>query len=187
MVESIINKLIELFLRDEGILVLFFNFYVLIGNWSQVVGMKFIMREIRLKKSFVMIWVDIDREFYIFKVGDCLYLRFKEINYILEVLMMKVKELGYVLDISFVLQDLDEQEKEKFLYYYSEKLVIVFFIWKIFNKVICIRIYKNFRVCGDCYVWIKFVIKVVGKKIVVRDVKRFYYFKDGICFCRDYW
>lgn len=187
MAESIINKLIELSPRDEGTLVLSSNLYASTGNWSQVVGMKSIMRETRLKKSPAMTWVDIDREFHTFKAGDCSHPRFKEINYTLEALMMKVKELGYVPDTSFVLQDLDEQEKEKSLYYHSEKLAIAFSIWKTSNKATCIRIYKNLRVCGDCHAWIKFVTKVVGKKIVARDAKRFHHFKDGICSCRDYW
>lgn len=98
----------------------------------------------------------------------------------------EIKKMGYVFDIVFVLYDFEEEVKEQILRYYSEKLVIVFGLISILDKVM-LRIMKNLRVCNDCYMVIKFIFKFVGREIIVRDVIRFYYFKNGLCFCWDYW
>lgn len=73
---------------------------------------------------------------------------------------MKMKELGYVFDLELVFYDVEEEDKEMYLVVYSEKLVIVFVLMNIEegeedNNVI--RIMKNFRICGDCYVVVKFI------------------------------
>lgn len=93
---------------------------------------------------------------------------------------------GYVFDIFCVFYNFNEEEKESLFCGYSEKLVIVFGILNIFFGRI-IRVVKNFRVCNDCYIVIKFIFKIEKREIIFRDVRRFYYFKDGICFCGDYW
>ncbi|KMT09295.1 hypothetical protein BVRB_6g133940 [Beta vulgaris subsp. vulgaris] len=187
MAGRILNKVIELSPKDEGSLVLSSNLYASKGSWSQVIGVKSWMRENRLKKSPAMSWVIIGGEVHTFRAGDCSHPKFKEINYIIMELMKKVKDLGYVPATKFVLQDLDEKEKETSLYYHSEKLAIAFSLWKTSGKTSCIRIYKNLKVCGDCHAWIKFVTTVVGIEIVARDMKRFHHFKDGVCSCKDYW
>lgn len=89
---------------------------------------------------------------------------------------------GYVLQILSVYVDVEEEEKENVFVYYSEKIVIVFMFISILERLL-IRVVKNFRVCVDCYLVIKFVFKVYEREIVVRDRSRFYYFKDGFCFC----
>ncbi|KAJ6731014.1 hypothetical protein OIU85_021755 [Salix viminalis] len=50
-----------------------------------------------------------------------------------------------------------------------------------------VRVFKNLRICGDCHNAFKFMSKVVGSEIVVRDGKRFHHFRDGKCSCGDYW
>ena len=41
--------------------------------------------------------------------------------------------------------------------------------------------------CGDCHIVAKFISKIVGREIIVRDTNRFHHFKDGPCTCGDYW
>lgn len=72
------------------------------------------------------------------------------------------------------------------LNYYSERFVIVFGLIFVFVGLF-IRVGKNFRVCVDCYIVIKYIFRVIGREIIVRDVVRFYCFKDGICLCGDFW
>ncbi len=50
-----------------------------------------------------------------------------------------------------------------------------------------LRIIKNLRVCGDCHTSTKFMSKVAGRKIIVRDANQFHHFEDGVCSCQDYW
>lgn len=45
--------------------------------------------------------------------------------------MYRIKEYGYVFGIRFVLYDIGEEDKEYVLFYYSEKLVVVFGLLKI--------------------------------------------------------
>ncbi|GAB2279313.1 hypothetical protein Dimus_013956 [Dionaea muscipula] len=185
--EKIMSRVLELSPPDEGMLVLSSNLYASMGNWSQVVEMKTHMRDAGLKKSPGMTWVDLDRKIHTFKAGDWSHPCSQEIKDTLVELIMKVHQSGYVPDTSLVLQDMDEKEKERSLYYHSEKIAIAFALWKTSSKNTCIRIYKNLRVCTDCHIWIKLVSKVVGREIIARDAKRFHHFKDGSCSCRDYW
>ncbi|PQP99828.1 pentatricopeptide repeat-containing protein [Prunus yedoensis var. nudiflora] len=187
MAERAVNKVLELAPGDEGSHVLLTNVYASTGNWSQVIGIKSTMRDLKLKKNPAMSWVDVDREVHTFMAGDLSHPRSREINETLEKLIEKVKLLGYVPDTRFVLQDLDEELKKRSLYYHSEKLAISFALLMSSNKNTIIRIFKNLRVCGDCHSWIKFVSKVSGREIIARDAKRFHHFKDGLCSCGDYW
>ncbi|KAF9598750.1 hypothetical protein IFM89_031418 [Coptis chinensis] len=49
-------------------------------------------------------------------------------------------------------------------------------------------IYHHWRACQemDCHSAIKFISKVVGRKIIVRD-NRFHHFGNGLCSCADFW
>ncbi|XP_057962080.1 pentatricopeptide repeat-containing protein At5g65570 [Malania oleifera] len=187
MAERVMDRVLEQAPGDEGTHVLLSNLYASTGNWSQVVEIKSIMREMRLKKDPAMSWVIVDTEVHTFMAGDWSHPSSVEINGTLEELIIKVKDLGYVPDTRYVLQDMDEQEKERSLYYHSEKLAIAFALWRSSGKTNSVRVLKNLRVCGDCHTWIKFVSKVAGREIIARDAKRFHHFSNGICSCNDYW
>ncbi len=47
------------------------------------------------------------------------------------------------------------------------------------NKKICS--------CKNCHTSRKFISKIVGRVIVVRDSNHFHHFEDGVCSCMDYW
>ncbi|CAI0551886.1 unnamed protein product [Linum tenue] len=79
-------------------------------------------------------------------------------------------EAGYSPDGSFVLHDVEEEEKVHSLRYHSEKLAVAFGILK-----------------GDCHAAIKLIARVTEREIVLRDANRFHHFKDGSCSCGDYW
>ncbi|XP_060675066.1 pentatricopeptide repeat-containing protein At5g65570 isoform X2 [Ziziphus jujuba] len=187
MAERAVNRALDITPGDEGTHILMSNVYASTGNWSQVIEMKSSIREMKLKKNPAMSWVDVNKEVHIFKAGDWSHPRSREIFETLENLIEKVTNLGYVPDTRFVLQDFDEENKKRSLYYHSEKLALAYALWMTSDKTTSIRIFKNLRVCGDCHSWIKFVSKVVGREIIARDAKRFHHFKDGFCSCGDYW
>ena len=101
-------------------------------------------------------------------------------------LLQKLKIKGYVPKTSIVLLDVEENEKEKFLYRHSEKLALAFGLMKT-PPGMPIRIMKNLRVCEDCHAALKLISGIVNKEIIVRDRNRFHCFKDGSCTCNDYW
>ncbi|KAF9621786.1 hypothetical protein IFM89_028224 [Coptis chinensis] len=98
----------------------------------------------------------------------------------------KMRLAGYLPNIDFVLQDVDQEEKEEVLCSHSEKLVVAFGILNLSGgSSICV--FKNLRVCGDCHTAIKFMSKIVRVQITLRDSLRFHHFSDGFCSCRDFW
>lgn len=139
-----------------------------------------------MKKVFGCSFIEIDFVVYEFIIGDKFYLQSIEIYGMLEEMDVLLEEVGFVLDIFEVLQEMEEEWKEGVLRYYSEKLVIVFGLisMKFGIKFIVV---KNLRVCRNCYEVIKFILKIYKREIVVRDRIWFYYFRDGVCFCCDYW
>ncbi|CAI8595509.1 unnamed protein product [Vicia faba] len=187
MAEKFMAKMLDHAPRDGGTHILLTNIYASSGKWDNVIEMKSTIRDLKLKKSPAMSWVDIDREVHTFMAGDLSHPRAHEILEMLHELIEKVKTLGYNPDTKFVLQNLEEEKKISSLYYHSEKLAIAFALWKTCSRSTTIRIFKNLRVCGDCHNWIKFVSLLTGRDIIARDAKRFHHFKGGICSCKDYW
>jgi pentatricopeptide repeat protein len=43
------------------------------------------------------------------------------------------------------------------------------------------------KVLKDCHTSTKFISKIVGRGIMVRDANRFHHFKNGVCSCMNYW
>lgn len=110
----------------------------------------------------------------------------EEICLVLDSLAGQMVEEGYTPDMNFVLQDVEEEEKENVLYGHSEKLAIAFGLMNTCPGI-PIRITKNLRVCGDCHIATKFISKITTREIIVRDANRFHHFKNGRCSCGDYW
>ncbi|XP_011042282.1 PREDICTED: pentatricopeptide repeat-containing protein At2g15690 [Populus euphratica] len=101
-------------------------------------------------------------------------------------LSKEVRNAGYVPDTRFVLHDLDQEAKEKALFYHSERLAIAYGLINT-PPGTTLRIMKNLRICGDCHNFIKILSKIEDREFIVRDNKRFHHFKAGNCSCRDYW
>lgn len=98
----------------------------------------------------------------------------------------QMKESGYVAETRFVLHDVDQESKEDALLAHSERLAISHGLMSSPVRQ-PIRIIKNLRVCGDCHNALKIISKIVGRKFIIRDAKRFHHFENGLCSCRDYW
>ncbi|CAK9236557.1 unnamed protein product [Sphagnum troendelagicum] len=93
---------------------------------------------------------------------------------------------GYVASMKFVLHDVEVEEKAFHLCHHSEKLAIAF---GLINTApgSPLRIRKNLQVCEDYHTSTKFISKIVGRGIMVRDANRFHHFENGVCSCMDYW
>jgi hypothetical protein len=98
-----------------------------------------------------------------------------EIHAELQRLSVLMHHAGYVPCMEFVLDDGEEEE-----------LAIAF---RLINTApgTPLRIRKNLRVCKDCHTSTKFISKIVGRGIMVRDANCFHHFEDGICSCMDCW
>lgn len=186
LVECVLKEFIVLELWNVGNYVQLFNIYLVNGRWDEVVEVREEMNKKGMKKFFGWSWIELEGMVYEFLVDDKFYFLSDKIYVKLEDLGNEMRFMGFVLMIECVMFDVEEEEKEMVLGYYSEKFVVVLGLISMgYGEVI--RVVKNLRVCGDCYEVMKLILKIIRREIVVRDNNRFYCFINGICFCNDYW
>lgn len=85
----------------------------------------------------------------------------------------------------FSLHDVEE-ERECIQIGHSEMLAISFGLIST-QPGATIRVIKNLRVCRSCHDCAKFISKIAGREIILKDINCFHHFKDGICSCDDFW
>ncbi|KAK6253536.1 hypothetical protein QUC31_015256 [Theobroma cacao] len=180
------DRLFEVDSDNVGYYVLLSNIYANIGKWEGVDKVRAVARDKGLRKTPGWSSIEVSNKVDVFYTGNRSHPKCEEIFKELRSLTAKMKSLGYVPDYSFVLQDVEEDEKEHILMSHSERLAIAYGIISSPPKS-PIRIFKNLRVCGDCHNATKFISQITDREIIVRDSNRFHHFKDGICSCGDYW
>eukprot|EP01018_Ginkgo_biloba_P007728 Gb_21234 [translate_table: standard] len=166
--------------------VLLSNIYAATGRWDDTKNVRRMMKDKRIKKTPGRSWIEVNKQVHTFLVGDRSHPQTEKIYSKLERLSRQMKVAGYVPDMRFVLHDVEQQQKEQILSHHSEKLAIAFGLINT-SPGTAIRVIKNLRVCGDCHSATKFISRIVGREIIVRDANRFHHFKDGQCTCGDYW
>ncbi|XP_030529344.1 pentatricopeptide repeat-containing protein At1g56690, mitochondrial-like [Rhodamnia argentea] len=187
LAEVAVKKLLELEPENAGPYILLSNLYASKGKWTDVADLRRKMRSMSVIKSPGCSWIEVEKKVHMFTGGDSRsHPEYVGILRMLEKLGVLLRQAGYSPDGSFVLHDIDEEEKVHSLRYHSEKLAVAFGLLKI-PEGMPIRVMKNLRVCGDCHSAIKLIAKVTRREIILRDANRFHHFKDGSCSCRDYW
>ncbi|PKA62308.1 Pentatricopeptide repeat-containing protein [Apostasia shenzhenica] len=181
------KRLLQLEPWNSGPYVLLSNVYASSRRWEDVEKLRKSMSSRNVSKAPGCSWTEVDKFVHMFTGGDVLAHPEHEIIIgMLERLDGLLKEMGYCPDGSYVLHDVDEEQKAHDLRYHSERQAVAFGILKV-PEGMPIRIMKNLRVCGDCHSAIKLIAKITGREIILRDANRFHHFKDGSCSCRDYW
>eukprot|EP01018_Ginkgo_biloba_P016364 Gb_15262 [translate_table: standard] len=180
------ERLFELEPQKAAPYVLLSNIYAAAGRWADVANIRIMMKDKGVKKKPGFSWIEVKNRVHTFVAQDRSHPQTEEIYAMLERLSGKMEEAGYVPDTNFVLRDVEEEYKEHSLWYHSEKLAIGFGLLSTLPGT-SIHIIKNLRVCGDCHTAIKFISKIVGREVIVRDANRFHHFNDGLCSCGDYW
>lgn len=172
--------------ENAGAYSLLANTYASFGKWDDVAKVRKLMKDRGVKKDPGCSWIEIKNKVHVFGVEDGRHPQTQEIYAMLEKLSREIREEGYVPNMKFVLHDIKEERKEQILCHHSEKLAIAFGLINTPHGT-TLRIIKNLRACGDCHTATKFISKVVGREIIVRDANRFHHFKGGSCSCGDYW
>ncbi|KAL5704962.1 hypothetical protein ACHQM5_023318 [Ranunculus cassubicifolius] len=180
------EKLFSIEPDNPGNYVLLSNILVTSKQWDDASRIRVLMRDKGITKLPGISWVQVKNKIHSFSAGDKRNDQSDKIYEFLEVLGEKMKLAGYQPNTDFVLQDVDQEEKEEVLCSHSEKLAVAFGILNL-SGASSIRVFKNLRVCGDCHSAIKFMSKIVGVQIILRDSLRFHHFRDGSCSCRDFW
>ncbi|KAM0045544.1 putative tetratricopeptide-like helical domain superfamily, DYW domain-containing protein [Helianthus debilis subsp. tardiflorus] len=110
--------------ESTGNFVLLSNIYSTAKRWEDAARTRVLQREKGFKKSPGCSWVEINGVVHAFVGGDRSHPQWLLINRRLDELLAAMKTLGYDGDYSFVLQDVEEEEKGHILLYHSEKLAV---------------------------------------------------------------
>jgi len=180
------EELFKLEPQNTANYVLLSNIYAACGRWGDVEKVRTLMRDRGIQKHPGCSWIEVKNQVHAFLVDDKSHPQAEKIYALLDSLTSQIKEAGYVPNTNLVLHDVEEEQKENFLSYHSEKLALAFGLIST-SPSIPIRIIKNLRVCGDCHTAIKLISMIVQREIILRDANRFHHFKDGLCTCGDYW
>ncbi|KAK7327300.1 hypothetical protein VNO80_31541 [Phaseolus coccineus] len=172
--------------HDPATYILLSNLYASEGRWDDVAAIRKCMKQKNLIKETGYSWIEVNNQMHKFHVGDTSHPQAKKIYDELDELALKIKNLGYVPNTDFVLHDVEDEQKDHYLFQHSEKIAVAFALIST-PKPKPIRVFKNLRVCGDCHTAMKYISIVTGREIVVRDAYRFHHMKDGKCSCNDYW
>ncbi|KAJ4828305.1 hypothetical protein Tsubulata_007831 [Turnera subulata] len=187
LAEVAAKKLVQLEPNNSGPYILLSNIYASQRRWTEVAELRKTMRERKISKSPGCSWIEAEKRVHMFTGGDSTsHPEHAMILRMLEKLGGLLREAGYSPDGTFVLHDVDEEEKVHSLRYHSEKLAVAYGLLKV-PEGMPIRVMKNLRVCGDCHSAIKLIAKLTGREIILRDANRFHHFKHGLCSCKDYW
>ncbi|KAF3796030.1 Pentatricopeptide repeat-containing protein [Nymphaea thermarum] len=183
---KIADHLLNLDPEDPSTYILLSNAYAASGMWDQMSRVRRLMAARDVKKQPGYSWVELGKGSHVFYAGDVSHPMKEEILALLSRWHVEMKKRGYVPDTSFVLHDLEQQEKEQQLFLHSERLAIAYGFLKAAPGT-AIRIVKNLRICGDCHTVIKLICSIICREIIVRDATRFHHFKSGKCSCGDFW
>ncbi|KAL5847889.1 hypothetical protein ACOSQ3_011413 [Xanthoceras sorbifolium] len=184
--EAAARKLFELEPTNCGNYTLLSNIYASKSMWTEVDAVRATMKAMGLRKDPGRSWIELNNEMHMLLAGDQSHPQMSQIMEKLIKLSMEMKKSGCFPNTDFVLQDVEEQEKEQILCGHSEKLAVALGLLNT-PPGTPLQVIKNLRICGDCHVVIKFISSFEGTEIFVRDTNRFHHFKDGVCSCGDYW
>ncbi|KAL9687972.1 hypothetical protein QQ045_032384 [Rhodiola kirilowii] len=182
----IADHLLSLKPEDPSTYILLSNAYASANAWEKASSVRKFMQCMDFQKKPGYSRIDLGKEIEVFYAGETTHPMKDAISGLLEKLIAEMRKRGYVPDTSSVLHDLEQQEKEKQLFWHSERLAVAYGLLKSVPGTV-IRIVKNLRVCPDCHSVLKYTSSIMNREIVVRDSTRYHHFKDGACTCRDFW
>ncbi|ONK72179.1 uncharacterized protein A4U43_C04F16600 [Asparagus officinalis] len=162
------------------------NLYATKGKWDEVASVRKLMKDRGVQKKPGCSWIELNRKVHIFVADDVSHPKIKEVYMFLEEIVEKMKAAGYVPDLRWAMAKDDSREGELRLEHHSEKLAVAFGLISTRDGE-PILVVKNLRICGDCHTAIKFISRITGREITVRDAHRYHCFREGSCSCGDYW
>ncbi|CAJ2668502.1 pentatricopeptide repeat-containing protein At5g39680-like [Trifolium pratense] len=184
--KQIAETILQMDPRDVGTYTLLSNMYAKARSWDGVTTIRKLMRERNVKKEPGVSWLEIRNVVHVFASDGSSHPECIQIYKKVQILLEMIKQLGYVPNIEAVLHDVEDEQKESYLNYHSEKLAIAYGLMKIPSPA-PIHVIKNLRICDDCHTAVKLISKVTNRLIIVRDASRFHHFRDGTCTCSDHW
>ena len=184
--ELVARKLLDIEPENAGNYVILSNIYAAAGMWKDVFRVRKLMSKNTVIKEPGRSWMILDKVIHTFHSSERFHPRKEDINAKVKEIYIDIKAAGFVPDLSCVLHDVDDEQKERMLLGHSEKLAITFGLMST-PSGLPIQVMKNLRICVDCHNFAKVVSKVYGRDISLRDRNRFHLITEGACTCGDYW
>ncbi|KAF9626229.1 hypothetical protein IFM89_031356 [Coptis chinensis] len=141
---------------DVGTYILLSNMYAKARRWDGVANVRKFMRGREIKKEPGVSWIQVKNNTHVFVSEDKKHKESIQIYEKLAELLSQIKLLGYVPDIATVLHDVEDEQKEEYLSFHSEKLAIAFGLLKTPSEA-PIHVIKNLRMCHDCHIAVKLI------------------------------
>ncbi|PWA82854.1 tetratricopeptide repeat (TPR)-like superfamily protein [Artemisia annua] len=173
-----LNHLLESNPSDESAFVLYSNVCATSGEWEAVHDLRVEMESSYVKKKPACSWIKLKRKASSFAIGDKSHPHNDKIYSKLYELKKMVKEAGYVPDISYSLQNIDEEQKEDHIWKHSQRLALAYGLINT-PEGSDLQIFKNLQVCGYCHSAFKFISNIVKRKIILKYPFRFHHFSDA--------
>ncbi|KAJ4967968.1 hypothetical protein NE237_014669 [Protea cynaroides] len=186
MAELASERLLQLEPRHPGSYVFLSNIYAGVGRWEDVERVRITMKNRGIEKPPGWSYIEVAGQVHSFVAGDKDHECAGEIYAKLEEISASARAQGYIPNTESVLHNIEEEEKEDALGSHSEKLALAYGLIST-PLGMALRIVKNLRVCGDCHSMMKYASELSQREIILRDIKRFHHFKEGMCSCGDYW
>ncbi|GAB2249570.1 hypothetical protein Droror1_Dr00012929 [Drosera rotundifolia] len=180
------DRLLSLQPKDPSTYILLSNTYAAGSMWDSVSSVRKLMLAKKIKQEPGYSSIELGKDSQVFYAGEAAHPMKQQLVDLLSELDEEMRKRGYVPDTSNVLHEIGEDEKERQLFWHSERLAVAYGLLRSVPGSV-IRVVKNLRICGDCHTVMKFISKITGRQIVIRDINRFHHFKDGRCSCGDFW
>ena len=149
------ERIEELASERTGIQVLLSNIYASAGKWTDVAKVRLQLKEKGARKVPGSSSIEINGEIHEFTYGDESHPYMIHIAPMLDEMYCRVRGVGHASNLTNVLFDVDEQEKDYLLSKHSEKLAMARLIST--NQGMPIRVVKNLPICSDCHSFAKLV------------------------------
>ncbi|KAF3783894.1 Pentatricopeptide repeat-containing protein [Nymphaea thermarum] len=170
--KKIAGLILQSYPHDAGTYILISNIYAKSTRWTEVTEIREKMKAKDVKKEPGVSWIQVQNCTHVFVSKDREHPQLRQIHEKLAEVLAEIRVVGYVPDMSSVLHDVDDEQKEECLRYHSEKLAVSFGLISS-PPGATIRIFKNLRVCDDCHVAMKFISVTTKREIILRDANRF--------------
>ena len=132
--------------EEPSTYILLSNIYASSSLWEHASKARHLLETLEVRKEPGYSYIYFGKESQVFYAGETSHLMKDEIFGLLKELDVEMRRRGYVPDTSCVLLNMEHQEKERQLFWHSERLAVAYGLLKSVPGIV-IRIVKNLRVC----------------------------------------
>ncbi|GKA28486.1 pentatricopeptide repeat-containing protein [Tanacetum coccineum] len=128
--EAVWASLLSACVKDLSSFIRLSNAYAGASMWENVAQVRKLMADMDIKKEPGYSCVHLGKESEVFHAGETSHSLKNEMSVLLKDLDEEMRRRGYVPDVSFVLRDIGEKDKENQLFWHIERLAVAYGLLK---------------------------------------------------------